>query len=63
MSDDAGPKCCGRRRSIVRQIGSFLPLKPPPKIYVSVTALHSMTNSMIDQETSQEPNVNGFGST
>lgn len=42
----------GKRRSIVRRIGSFLPLKPPPKIYVSVTPLHSMTNSMINEEIS-----------
>ncbi|XP_031780653.1 mitochondrial fission regulator 2 isoform X1 [Nasonia vitripennis] len=46
-------KYYGKRRSIVRRIGSFLPLKPPPKVYVSVTPLHSMTNSMIDQESSE----------
>ncbi|KAF7993837.1 hypothetical protein HCN44_011106 [Aphidius gifuensis] len=45
------PKLCGKRRSIVRRIGSFLPIAPPPKIYVSVTSLHSMTNSMISEET------------
>jgi len=45
-------KYYGKRRSIVRKIGSFLPLKPPPKIYVSVTPLHLMTNSMINEETS-----------
>ncbi|XP_058801317.1 mitochondrial fission regulator 2-like isoform X2 [Phymastichus coffea] len=44
----------GKRRSIVRKIGSFLPLRPPPKVYVSVTPLHSMTNSMIDEETSSD---------
>lgn len=44
------PKLCGKRRSIVRRIGSFLPIAPPPKIYVSVTSLHSMTNSMISEE-------------
>ncbi|XP_015594988.1 mitochondrial fission regulator 2 isoform X2 [Cephus cinctus] len=48
------PKYYGKRRSIVRRIGSLLPLKPPPKIYVSVTALHSMTNSMINEETSSD---------
>lgn len=48
------PKYYGKRRSIVRRIGSFLPLKPPPKIYVSVTPLHSMTNSMINEETSSD---------
>lgn len=55
-------KYYGRRRSIVRRIGSFLPLKPPPKIYVSVTPLHSMTNSMINEETSGDiPGSNGLG--
>lgn len=44
------PKYYGKNRSIVRRIGSFLPLKPLPKIYVSVTALHSMTNSMISDD-------------
>ncbi|KAJ8669848.1 hypothetical protein QAD02_001107 [Eretmocerus hayati] len=54
-------KYFGRRRSIVRQIGSLLPLKPPPKVYVSVTPLHSMTNSMIDHETSEDyRNANGL---
>ncbi|XP_072761878.1 uncharacterized protein [Anoplolepis gracilipes] len=53
----------GKRRSIVRRIGSFLPLKPPPKIYVSVTPLHSMTSSMINEETSNAyVNTNGYGS-
>lgn len=56
------PKYYGKRRSIVRRIGSFLPLKPPPKIYVSVTPLHSMTSSMINEETSSDSkNTNGFG--
>ncbi|KAK0097704.1 hypothetical protein PV326_014330 [Microctonus aethiopoides] len=57
------PKICGKRRSIVRRIGSFLPLKPHPKIYVSVTPLHSMTSSMINEETSNNDlaHVNGFG--
>lgn len=45
-------KYCGKKRSIVRRIGSFLPLKPPPKIYVSVTPLHSMTSSMVNEESS-----------
>ncbi|XP_078041409.1 uncharacterized protein LOC144472317 [Augochlora pura] len=55
------PKYYGKRRSIVRRIGSFLPLKPPPKIYVSVTPLHSMTSSMINEETSSDfKNTNGF---
>lgn len=40
----------------------MLPLKPPPKVYVSVTPLHSMTNSMINEETSGDY-ANGFGST
>lgn len=54
---------CGKRRSIVRRIGSFLPLKPPPKIYVSVTPLHSMTSSMINEETSNTyVDTNGYGS-
>ncbi|XP_012259061.2 mitochondrial fission regulator 2-like [Athalia rosae] len=48
------PKYYGKNRSIIRRIGSFLPLKPLPKIYVSVTALHSMTSSMIDDD----PNCN-----
>lgn len=53
----------GKRRSIVRRIGSFLPLKPPPKIYVSVTPLHSMTSSMINEETSNTyVDTNGYGS-
>lgn len=53
----------GKRRSIVRRIGSFLPLKPPPKIYVSVTPLHSMTSSMINEETSNTyVDTNGHGS-
>lgn len=56
------PKVCGKRRSIVRRIGSFLPLRPPPKIYVSVTPLHSMSSSMIIEEsTSDFANSNGFG--
>lgn len=56
------PKLYGRRRSIVRRIGSFLPLKPYPKIYVSVTPLHSMTSSMINEETSSDfPGSNGLG--
>lgn len=55
-------KYCGKRRSIVRRIGSFLPLKPPPKIYVSVTPLHSMTSSMINEETGNNyRDSNGFG--
>ncbi|XP_012281717.1 mitochondrial fission regulator 2 [Orussus abietinus] len=54
-------KYYGKRRSIVRRIGSYLPLKPPPKIYVSVTALHSMTSSMINEETSDDsPKPNGI---
>ncbi|EFN85954.1 mitochondrial fission regulator 2 [Harpegnathos saltator] len=55
-------KYYGKRRSIVRRIGSFLPLKPPPKIYVSVTPLHSMTSSMINEDTSNNyTNTNGYG--
>ncbi|XP_029040120.1 mitochondrial fission regulator 2-like isoform X2 [Osmia bicornis bicornis] len=58
----AGPKYYGKRRSIVRRIGSMLPLKPPPKVYVSVTPLHSMTSSMINEETSGDyVDTNGFG--
>ncbi|XP_053993962.1 mitochondrial fission regulator 2-like [Hylaeus anthracinus] len=57
------PKYYGRRRSIVRRIGSLLPLKPPPKIYVSVTPLHSMTSSMINEETSSDyKDTNGVSS-
>lgn len=56
------PKYYGKRRSIVRRIGSMLPLKPPPRIYVSVTPLHSMTSSMINEETSGDYNdANGYG--
>lgn len=56
------PKYYGKRRSIVRRIGSFLPLRPPPKIYVSVTPLHSMTSSMINEETSSDyVDSNGYG--
>ncbi|XP_068974561.1 mitochondrial fission regulator 2-like isoform X1 [Bombus flavifrons] len=56
------PKYYGKRRSIVRRIGSMLPLKPPPKIYVSVTPLHSMTSSMINEETSNNyADTNGYG--
>ncbi|XP_046434939.1 mitochondrial fission regulator 2-like isoform X2 [Neodiprion fabricii] len=56
------PKYYGKNRSIVRRIGSFLPLKPLPKIYVSVTALHSMSNSMIvDDANSNIADTNGFG--
>ncbi|XP_076628905.1 uncharacterized protein LOC143345545 [Colletes latitarsis] len=56
------PKYYGKRRSIVRRIGSLLPLKPPPKIYVSVTPLHSMTSSMINEETSSDyKDTNGYG--
>lgn len=54
-------KYYGRKRSIIRRIGSFLPLKPPPKIYVSVTPLHSMTSSMINEETSNYRDSNGYG--
>lgn len=40
----------------------MLPLKPPPKIYVSVTPLHSMTSSMINEETSNNyADTNGYG--
>jgi len=54
-------KYYGKRRSIVRRIGSFLPLKPLPKIYVSVTPLHLMTNSMINEETSSNyVDTNGY---
>lgn len=54
-------KYYGKKRSIVRRIGSFLPLKPPPKIYVSVTPLHLMTNSMINEETSNNyVDTNGY---
>lgn len=54
-------KYYGKRRSIVRRIGSFLPLKPPPKIYVSVTPLHLMTNSMVNEETSSSyVDMNGY---
>lgn len=60
MSD--GPKYYGKRRSIVRRIGSFLPLKPPPKIYVSVTPLHSMTSSMVNEQTGNDcTDANGYG--
>ncbi|EZA58222.1 hypothetical protein X777_01585 [Ooceraea biroi] len=56
-------KYYGKRRSIVRRIGSFLPLKPLPKIYVSVTPLHSMTSSMINEEsTSNYADANGYDS-
>lgn len=56
------PKYYGKNRSIVRRIGSFLPLKPLPKIYVSVTPLHSMTNSIIgDELDSNGVDSNGFG--
>ncbi|XP_033357403.1 mitochondrial fission regulator 2-like isoform X3 [Bombus vosnesenskii] len=56
------PKYYGKRRSIVRRIGSMLPLKPPPKIYVSVTPLHSMTSSMINEESSNNyADTNGYG--
>ncbi|XP_011310332.1 mitochondrial fission regulator 2 [Fopius arisanus] len=55
------PKVYGRRRSIVRRIGSFLPLKPPPKIYVSVTALHSMSSSMINEESNGVTGNSDFG--
>ena len=56
-------KYYGRRRSIVRRIGSLLPLKPHPKIYVSVTPLHSMTSSMINEESSNDlPGSNRLGS-
>lgn len=56
------PKYYGKRRSIVRRIGSMLPLKPPPRIYVSVTPLHSMTSSMINEETSGDHvDTNGYG--
>ncbi|XP_012227312.1 mitochondrial fission regulator 2-like [Linepithema humile] len=54
-------KYYGKKRSIVRRIGSFLPLKPPPKIYVSVTPLHSMTSSMINEEASSNYDTNGYG--
>ncbi|XP_014209068.1 mitochondrial fission regulator 1 [Copidosoma floridanum] len=54
------PITYGRRRSIVRRIGSVLPLKPPPKVYVSVTPLHSMTNSMIDPNTQDFSSSNGL---
>ncbi|XP_003706020.1 uncharacterized protein LOC100875646 isoform X2 [Megachile rotundata] len=58
----APPKYYGKRRSIVRRIGSMLPLKPPPKVYVSVTPLHSMTSSMINEETSSDHvDTNGYG--
>ncbi|XP_011879214.1 PREDICTED: mitochondrial fission regulator 2-like [Vollenhovia emeryi] len=54
-------KYYGKRRSIIRRIGSFLPLKPPPKIYVSVTPLHLMTNSMVNEETgSNYVDTNGY---
>ncbi|KOC71190.1 Protein FAM54A [Habropoda laboriosa] len=56
------PKYYGKRRSIVRRIGSMLPLKPPPKIYVSVTPLHSMTSSMINEESNGDcTDINGYG--
>lgn len=54
------PKYYGKRRSIVRRIGSFLPLKPPPKIYVRVTPLHSMSSSMIN-EVADDNHSNGYG--
>lgn len=58
----APPKYYGKRRSIVRRIGSMLPLKPPPKVYVSVTPLHSMTSSMINEESSGDHvDTNGYG--
>ena len=60
--DDLPIKYYGKQRSFIRRIGSLLPLKPPPKIYVSVTPLHSMSSSMIDQESSEDfKNTNGFG--
>jgi len=56
-------KYYGKRRSIVRRIGSFLPLKPLPKIYVSVTPLHSMTSSMINEEGNcNYVDINGYDS-
>lgn len=54
-------KYYGKQRSIVRRIGSFLPLKPPPKVYVSVTPLHSMSTSMIEESTEDFHSLNGFG--
>lgn len=63
MTEEKPIKYYGRRRSIIRRIGSFLPLKPAPKVYVSVTPLHSMTNSMINEETSEDYNkCNGLDS-
>ncbi|XP_044587557.1 uncharacterized protein LOC141527893 isoform X2 [Cotesia typhae] len=55
------PKYYGKRRSLVRRIGSFLPLKPPPKIYVRVTPLHSMSSSMINEVANDNNHTNGFG--
>ncbi|XP_039310492.1 mitochondrial fission regulator 2 isoform X3 [Solenopsis invicta] len=62
LGDEMGDiKYYGKRRSIIRRIGSFLPLKPLPKIYVSVTPLHLMTNSMINEETSRNyVDTNGY---
>ncbi|CAG5083119.1 Protein of unknown function [Cotesia congregata] len=37
------PKYYGKRRSLVRRIGSFLPLKPPPKIYVRQQTIWKQT--------------------
>lgn len=54
-------KYFGKRRSIIRRIGSFLPLKPPPKVYVSVTPLHSMSSSMIEESNEDFHSLNGFG--
>jgi hypothetical protein len=55
-------KYYGKRRSIVRRIGSLLPIKPPPKVYISVTPLHSMSSSMIDDDRSNDfSDHNGLG--
>lgn len=57
-------KYYGKKRSIIRRIGSFLPLKPLPKIYVSVTPLHSMTSSMTNEEAScNYIDINGYDPT
>ena len=56
MEENKPIRYYGKRRSIIRRIGSFLPLKPAPKVYISVTPLHSMTSSMINEETGREYN-------
>ncbi|XP_034944413.1 mitochondrial fission regulator 2-like [Chelonus insularis] len=60
---ESRPKVWGKRRSLVRRIGSMLPLRPPPKIYVRVTPLHSMSNSMINEGSHHDlSRINGCSS-